>query len=258
MRGRFFRMDLAGAHLTVLPIGDNFTYLIGRGSDWVVIDPTEADFVIDFCEESHASVQLVVNTHHHGDHTAGNAGLKQHFRCRVAGPDDPRIVSLDDRLKDGEVFTGSGLSFCTLATPGHTRTSVCFYVQEQKVLFTGDTVIAGGCGRLFECGPEEMWASLSRLMTLPDDTLICGGHDYLLENLHFAMTVDSSNQRLQQRMADLHQYVMKNQIRSPSTLGTEKATNPFLRVKDLRNILSMEGHSDAEVFAELRRRKDKF
>ena len=152
-----------------------------------------------------------------------------------------------------------------LATPGHTRTSVCYYMQPSNenpngLLWTGDTLFVGGCGRIFECDPQTMWASLLKLASLPDDTLVYCGHDYTLENYEFALSIEPDNEIVKRRLNDFRQMLRRGEQTVPSSILQEKETNPFLRADTpgLKAALSMTNAQAVEVFAELRRRKDVF
>ena len=143
---------------------------------------------------------------------------------------------------------------------GHTVGHIAFYLPQSAVVFTADSLMALGCGRLFEGTPDQMWASLSKLAALPDDTLVCSGHEYTLSNAKFAVTVDPDNAALQQRVADTNRASAAGEPTVPSTLALEKATNPFLRAADpaIQAHLGMVGADPAAVFAEIRGRKDRF
>jgi hydroxyacylglutathione hydrolase len=144
--------------------------------------------------------------------------------------------------------------------PGHTLGSVSYYLPQEKLLFAADTLFALGCGRLLEGTPHDMWASLSKLMALPDDTVVYCGHEYTMSNAQFAVTVDPDNAELAARAGKIKAQRERGEATLPTTLGLEKRTNPFLRPHDpaIRKLLAMETAPDAEVFAEIRRRKDAF
>src|SRR5262249_21747332 len=147
-----------------------------------------------------------------------------------------------------------------LEIPAHTRAHIAFHFPDDQIVFTGDTLFAMGCGRLFEGTPQMMWSSLSKLMRLPDDTRVYCGHEYTLSNGRFALTLESGNSDLQARMRDVEQLRAVARPTIPSTIGLEKKTNPFLRPDsaEIRKTLGLEGADDVAVFAETRRRKDNF
>jgi len=204
---------------------------------------------------------MILITHHHWDHTGGVAELKQKTGCRVVGGDKRRIRGLDQLVAGGEILPVGDAEVHVIATPGHTSTSVCYYVPPSGtnvsgVLWTGDTLFVGGCGRLFEGNARSMWKSLQKLASLPDDTLVYCGHDYTLENYEFALGIEPDNQAIRQRLNDIRQSGQT----VPSTILQERTTNVFLRAgtPELKAALNMPEAKDFEVFAELRQRKDIF
>ena len=226
---------------TIRAFGDNYVYLWHDESGHAVgVDPGQADPVIEVVTELGLQLTAILLTHHHHDHIGGVATLKQQYRCQVIGPDAHRIATQDRQIVDGDELILLDTPVHVLATPGHTRTSVCYHVlptQGPGWVFTGDTLFVGGCGRLFEGDAETLWDSLQRLMALPDDTVVYCGHDYTDDNRAFALSVAPEDGRLQKaaRMACSH-----------TTMGQERQTNIFLRAPDAR------------TFAELRALKDRF
>lgn len=201
-------------------------------------------------------------THHHGDHVAGLAEVKSATGCKVFGPSKTagQIGNIDVTLADGDTFEFAGREVAILHTPGHTLDMINFHVASESIVFTGDTLFALGCGRVFEGDAEMMWASLSKLMQLPATTRIYCGHEYTLSNARFSLSVDPGNATLKARAAETEKLREQNKPTVPSLLSEELATNPFLRPSDqgIRQHLGMESASDAEVFAEIRKRKDNF
>jgi hydroxyacylglutathione hydrolase len=248
----------------VIPSGqDNCVYLLVRDDrQCAVIDPGTAGPVLAVLENQKLKLACILLTHHHADHTGGAESLKTRTHCRVIGPDSQRIAGLDETVKDNQVLNLGGLSIRVLATPGHTRTGVCYVLEsvagQPAAVFTGDTLFIGGCGRLFEGSAMQMYQSLQKLAALPDDTAVYPGHDYTLENYRFALTVEPDNAIVQNRLSELEAKGSLSVI--PSTLGLEKQTNPFLRAQShsIRNMLKMPDAPDWEIFAELRKRKDFF
>jgi hydroxyacylglutathione hydrolase len=247
----------------VIPaLGDNLIYLYRYDQNTAfVVDPGDAAAVLKAMKKHGLSLGAILITHHHWDHTAGTAELKRKTGCSVIGPGGRRMPEIEDVAEDGRIVTLGNARIQVLATPGHTRTSVCYYVQPAKpthggILFTGDTLFVGGCGRLLECGAQTLWESLQRLARLPDDTLVCCGHDYTLENYEFALSVEPNNPLIRQRLDELK----RGGPTVPSTISQEKATNPFLRADkpELKAALGMTQAREVEVFAELRSRKDVF
>ena len=205
---------------------------------------------------------LILCTHHHGDHVGGNLALKEATGCRIVGPeaDRGRIPGLDQGVKEGDEVEVGSARLRVLETPGHTRGHISYYAPEAKALFCGDTLFALGCGRLLEGDAPTMWASLTKLAGLPDDTRVYCGHEYTQSNARFALSVDPDNERLTARAKEVDRQRAAGAPTVPSTLGEEKAANPFLRAGDpyLQARLGMQGAPAVEVFAELRRRKDGF
>ncbi len=189
-------------------------------------------------------------THHHTDHVGGVGSLKKQVGCEVVGPDAKRIAGLDRAAGDGDVIELGDITIQCIATPGHTATSVCYYVAATSlappVLFTGDTLFVCGCGRMFECGGETMYASLQKLAALDDNTLVYPGHDYTEENVRFARTVEPDNEGLRKKLALVENQKRTGQPTVPSILAEEKQLNPFLKAPDWR------------VFTQLRRQKDAY
>jgi len=248
--------------ISIPALGDNLIYMYRYNrNDVLVVDPSDSASVLSALKERNLNLTTILITHHHWDHIGGAAELKKGTGCKVIGGDKRRIPGIDQVAEDKQIleFGNSGIE--VVATPGHTRTSVCYYVQpsnanENGILWTGDTLFVGGCGRLFECNAQSMWESLQKLASLPDGTLVYCGHDYTLENYEFALTVEPDNQAVRQRLSDIRQSGQT----VPSTILQEKTTNPFLRAgtPEIKAALKMPRAGDVEVFTELRRRKDVF
>jgi hydroxyacylglutathione hydrolase len=204
----------------------------------------------------------ILNTHHHFDHTGGNIPLKEEFGAKVIGPekDRDRIPGIDEGVSEAAPWRFGSHTARVLEIPAHTRGHIAFAFEDDGAVFTGDTLFAMGCGRLFEGTPEMMWSSLSKLMRLSDDTRVYCGHEYTLSNGKFAMTLEPGNAELRARMKEVEALRAKGAPTIPSTIGLEKRTNPFLRPgsSEIRKTLGLEGAGDVEVFGETRRRKDNF
>jgi hydroxyacylglutathione hydrolase len=251
------------ARCSVIPIAiptDNYAFIVSDGFAAVVVDPSTAAPISDELGRDTLTLRAILLTHHHGDHCAGAPALKASTDCTVLAADDPRIPVVDRTLGDGERFDLLGLEWQALAVPGHTRSHLAFHCPAIKALFTGDTLFAGGCGRIFEGTASQMWASLQRLAALPADTHVFFGHEYTEENLAFALSILPDDETLQSRLRSASDRVYKGFTTVPSTLAVEKATNIFLRSGEpaVKTALDMAGRPDAEVFGELRRRKDWF
>lgn len=234
-------------------LADNYAYLLQAGGRVAVVDPSEPAPVQAMLAARGLTPDYILNTHHHPDHTGGNLQLRRAFGAKVVGPakDAARIPGLDIGVDAGG-WSFAGLAVRILEVPGHTRGAIAFVIDGHA--FTGDTLFAMGCGRLFEGDAATLWASLGKLMALPDDTKIWCGHEYTKNNGRFALTLEPGNAALQARMAKLTAMTM------PSSMALEKATNPFLRPasREIRRTLKLEEAEDVAVFAEIRRLKDKF
>jgi hydroxyacylglutathione hydrolase len=239
--------------ITIPALGDNFIYLYHyRLRSAFVVDPGDAGPVLKALEKFNLNLTHALATHHHSDHTAGIDELKTKTGSRVIAGEKAEILRFDDFL------------IKIIAAPGHTRDSVCYYVPPSQsnsgVLFTGDTLFIGGCGRPMECDASVMWDSLRKIASLPDDTLVYPGHDYTEENYQFALTIEPDNKIVQQCLRETKESRESGKLTVPSTIGREKVTNVFLRSAEpkIKTILNMPNASPAEVFAELRRRKNIF
>lgn len=218
-----------------------------------VVDPGDGVAVAQWLRGTGLSLRYILCTHHHSDHTGGNLALKQQFGAEICGPasDRARIPGLDTGLREDDDFEVFGQPIKVLETPGHTRGSICFLSGSS--LFTGDTLFAMGCGRLFEGDAATMLHSLEKLSALPGETRIYPGHEYALADARFAITLEPANMQLQRRLK-----AAESGPAGAVTLADELATNPFLRVRsgEIREVLHMHPSSDAEVFAQIRQRKD--
>lgn len=243
---------------------DNFGVLIHDTETGLTasIDAPEEGPIVNALTKRGWKLSHIFTTHHHHDHVDANLALKERFGCKIIGPRDEAIAipGLDQAYSDGDTFDFAGRKVEVILTPGHTAGHICYHIPQEKLLFAADTLFAMGCGRLFERPALDMWASFQKLMQLPDDTSVYFGHEYTQSNSTFALTVDPSNTALEKR----HQEVLAKRAAGgftiPTTIGLEKATNPYMRVNDseLRAHLGLQDASDAEVFAEIRKRKDNF
>lgn len=249
--------------VTLVPcLKDNYAYLLAdrQAGLCAVVDPSEPEPVKAALAKAGLKLTHILNTHHHWDHTGGNLTLKEELGARVIGPgkDRDRIPGIDEGVSEDAPWSFGPHTARILEVPAHTKGAITFVFGD--IAFTGDTLFAMGCGRLFEGDPPTMWSSLSKLMRLPDETKIYCGHEYTLSNGKFALTLEPHNADLQARMHDVEAARGRNEPTVPSTMGLEKKTNPFLRPNspELRRSLGMETASDVEVFGETRKRKDSF
>lgn len=247
-------------HVDILSaVGDNYIYLISDAGCAAVVDPTAAAPPLAKTGELNLALELVLLTHHHFDHTGGSRELKR-AGCTVVGPDDSRISPLDRPVKESDVVSLGDCKLQVISVPGHTSSHVAYYSAEHGVIFTGDTLFAAGCGRVFECTAAEMWNSLQRIRALPDETLVYCGHEYTLENLEFAANLEPNNPDVRKRLEEVRKKCRQGLPAVPSTLALEKATNPFLRVdtEAMRKAAGLPRGPAEDVFAEIRLRKDRW
>lgn len=243
---------------------DNYGYLIHDPASGLTatIDTPDAEAIGRALAGCGWKLDYILNTHHHFDHAGGNLALKTKTGCLIVGSraDAARIPGIDVLVGDGDTFALGSHVARILETPGHTVGHICYVFEADRAAFVGDTLFSLGCGRLFEGTPAQMWASLQKLMALPDDTRVYCAHEYTQGNGRFAVTMEPRNPALAARVADVARLRAASQPTIPSTIGLEKATNPFLRPAsaELRATLGMAGAADADVLGETRRRKDRF
>lgn len=251
--------------ITIVPcLKDNYAYLLavpGTGH-CAVVDPSEPEPVLKALKARGLSLTHILNTHHHWDHTGGNLALKKETGAEIVGPgkDRDRIPGIDTGVDESAPWQFGPHEVSILEIPAHTRSHIAFVFRDENVVFTGDTLFAMGCGRLFEGDAATMWASLSKLKTLPDTMRVYCGHEYTLSNARFAMTLEPGNPELAARAKAVTALREKGETTMPTTIGLEKKTNPFLRPDsaEIRTTLGMENENDVAVFGEMRSRKDNF
>ena len=242
----------------VIPVlSDNFAYLFRyEENKAIAVDPSNASLVLNEIKKHNLELTAVLATHHHGDHTAGIKELKHKTNCTVIGSGQGLI--------DKQILDFGSYRIKTIPTPGHTSDSVCFYIEPAEnnygILFTGDTLFIAGCGRPIENDAKTMWNSLKKLAALPDETLVYPGHDYTEENYEFALTIEPENKTIQKLLEDIRKKQRQGKPAVPSTVAWEKQTNVFLRSNspEIKAAINMPETSDAETFAELRKRKNIF
>lgn len=241
-------------------LSDNYAYLVKSGEYCAVVDPSEAEPVQRALARKGWKLTHILNTHHHLDHCGGNLDLKRETGAVVVGPakDRARIPGLDVGVDEASGWEFDGRKVKVLEVPAHTRGAITFVIDGNA--FTGDTMFLMGCGRLFEGDPQMMWTSLSKLMTLPDETKIYCGHEYTETNGRFALTLEPSNRALQERVAEVKAARAKGKPSVPGTMGQEKQTSPFLRPDnpEIRENLGMKKAGTVAAFGEIRARKDRF
>ena len=235
---------------TPVPIlSDNYAWLLrDSGGATAIVDPADAPPIIAAIEAAGGRLDLILLTHHHADHVAGTDAVRARFGAKVVGAaaDAHRLPRLDRAVAEGDTIALGAATARVIDTPGHTRGQINFFFADGGVLLSGDTLFSLGCGRLIEGTAAEMFASLAKLKALPDATLVCCGHEYTASNARFALSVDADNPALQARVREATAQRAAGVPTIPSTMGSERAANPFLRAPDVAR------------FAALRAAKDKF
>lgn len=243
---------------------DNYIWLLRNGASAVVVDPGDARPVLEVLERERLTLSSILITHHHHDHQGGVAGLLAQFpSAEVFGPAMESITGITRPLYGGETISPDsfGVEFQVFAVPGHTLGHLAFYCS--GALFCGDTLFGAGCGRLFEGTPRQMYDSLMRLASLPNQTAVYCAHEYTEANLRFALTIEPGNRQVQQRAAEVAVARAEGLATVPSTLALEKATNPFLRCGEPEVVASVVGSAESSadplaVFTALRERRNVF
>lgn len=262
--------------LQILPIPafrDNYIWLLSLGRQAAVVDPGDAAPVLAYLKEHYLTLDAILVTHHHADHTGGIADLLRHHPCTVYAPRLEAIPGTSVALDDGDRIHILGQELLVLSVPGHTRGHCAYYGAKvanapnaaalaQPVLFSGDTLFGCGCGRLFEGTAAQMFASLSRLAALPPDTLVYCAHEYTQANVRFSRTVEPGNERLRLRAHQVDERRARGLATVPSSLEEELATNPFLRSREPSLQAAASEHAEQpirdpeRVFATIREWKD--
>ncbi len=250
--------------ITIPCLSDNYAFLAhdAASGDTALIDVPEAAPILAVLAEKGWKLSHVLLTHHHYDHVDGLAEVLAAHPAKVVGAaeDAHRLPPLDIAMREGDEITIGSEKCSAFDVSGHTLGHIAYYFAHSKAVFTADSLMALGCGRLFEGTAPQMWASLSKLAALPGDTLVCSGHEYTTANGAFAVTIEPDNPELIARIADIAAARASNQPTVPSLLSLELATNPFLRagVASVQQNVGMAGAPSEDVFAEIRARKDQF
>lgn len=243
---------------------DNYAYLLHDPATGTtaLVDAPEAAPIMAAAEDRGWSIDTIFITHHHGDHVEGVEALRQAFGCDVVGgaADAHRLPPLDREVAEGDTIAVGNETGRVIDVSGHTVGHLAFHFPDSHAAFTADSLMALGCGRVFEGTMPQMWASLSKLASLPDDTHLFSGHEYTAANAAFALTIEPDNPDLKARANKIKEMREQGLATVPSTLAEEKATNPFLRASlpEVKRSLGMTDAEDALVFAEIRTRKDRF
>ena len=251
--------------IEIIPcLNDNYSYLLkDNQTDTVaIIDPSEFGPCDKKINQKYKKLDFILNTHHHFDHVGGNTELKKKYSSKILGfrEDQKRIPAIDVLLKDGQEFRIGGLNFRTIFIPGHTLGHIAFYLEKEKIVFTGDTLFSLGCGRIFEGTYQQMFDSLNKIKSLPGDTEIYCGHEYTNNNLEFCLKFNPNNNYLKEKEKIIKAKIKEKKPTIPTTIKDEIQTNIFLRYDDLdvKNTLNLKNAPDLEIFKKLRDLKDNF
>ena len=237
--------------IEIIPcLQDNYSYLIidESNNSACVIDPSEAYPIITFVENNDIKLKYILNTHHHFDHIGGNKELKKKFGSTIAGfkEDSHRIPEIDILLEDNQIWKAQNFIAKIIHIPGHTSGHICFHFFNEKLVFTGDTLFSLGCGKIFEGSYEQMFDSLNKIKSLPEETKVYCGHEYTLNNSKFCAKYDTENLNLKKKIKNINKKITNGLPTIPSTIKEELDCNIFLRTKDLKS------------FSKLRDLKDNF
>jgi hydroxyacylglutathione hydrolase len=231
-------------------LNDNYVWMIhdAASGETAAVDPSVDKGVLEAASERGWTIGQVLNTHWHPDHVGGNRGIKSVTECKITAPaaEAKRIAGVDRGVAEGDRVTVCGLEAVVWEIPAHTAGHIAYYFEDAGMIFVGDTLFAMGCGRLFEGTPEQMFANMQRLATLADEVKVYCGHEYTLANARWALTVEPGNQLLAERLAEVERMRAEGRVTLPTTIGQERATNPFMRARDVAH------------FADLRTAKDSF
>jgi hydroxyacylglutathione hydrolase len=250
--------------MTIPCLSDNYAYLVHDpiSGETAVVDAPEPGPILQALESKGWALTQILLTHHHYDHIDGVPALLEKHAAKVIGAaaDAHRLPPLDRAVAEGDTLSIGTEAGQVIDVSGHTVGHIAFHFPDSQVVFTADSLMALGCGRLFEGTAPQMWNSLSKLAALPGNTKVCSGHEYTQSNAKFALTIDPDNPALISRVNAVNDARSADQPTVPSMLSDELATNPFLRASDpaIRAHLGLTSASDAEVFAEIRARKDRF
>ena len=240
---------------------DNYIWLLESNEEVSVVDPGDAKPVLDYLNKTNKNLKDILITHHHFDHTAGVPELENIISGSIYGPQNSYKL-IQEEVTQGHTLSSLDIKFEVIEVPGHTLDHIAFYNEENNILFCGDTLFAGGCGRVFEGTFDQMFESLNKLKQLPDSTQIYCGHEYTKNNLLFSIKVEPENNDLIIRNSGIDNLIMTNGSSLPSSIELEKKTNPFLRCDLLGdNIQLMEKFgldtpSENEIFKHIREWKD--
>ena len=251
--------------IEIVPVlNDNYVYILHNEKDKLtaVIDPGDPKPVIKKLDEKKWKLDEIINTHHHSDHIAGNETLKSFYNCKLIAPlaDKNRINEVTDFVSDNDTIKLAGFRTKVISTPGHTLGHGCYFLENEKILFSGDTLFRLGCGRVFEGTMEQMKTSLDKLKKLPNETIIYCGHEYTLSNAKFCMKLLPSEIKLKEKYDEIMELRKNNLSTIPFILQEEKNLNPFLRCDNtnFKQTIDYENKSSLDTFSYIRLQKDNF
>ncbi len=255
--------DAMPLDLVTIPCrADNYAFLLhsAETGETALIDAPDSAPIQAELDARGWQLNDILITHHHDDHIAGISALRQGARVIGAAADAHRLPDLDVAVSENDTVTVCGEVTRVIDVSGHTIGHIAFHMADSRLLFTADSLMAMGCGRLFEGTPAQMWNSMLKLRDLPPDTTVCSGHEYTETNAAFALTLEPCNSSVISRLEAVRKIRAAGQFTVPSSLETERNTNPYLRADDpaLAAAIGMAGADAVAVFAEIRTRKDRF
>ena len=245
-------------------LDNNYSYLIHeqKTNTVVIVDPSEFEPCDEIIKNKYKKLDYILNTHHHYDHVGGNKELKKKYNSTILGfeGDKNRIPCIDKFLNDNQNFQVGDLNFSVIFIPGHTKGHIAFYLKDEKIIFTGDTLFSLGCGRIFEGTHKQMFDSINKLKKLPKETKIYCGHEYTKKNLEFCIKYEPNNKYLEKKKDWIDVQIRSKSPTIPVTIDDELKTNIFLRCNEqsVKNALNLDNSSELEIFAKLRDLKDNF
>lgn len=230
-------------------LSDNYIWLVHEpaSGETMVVDPAQAEPVFAEANARGWAITQIWNTHWHPDHTGGNAAIKEATGCKITGPaaEFARIPTLDEQVKGGDVVKLGEVEARVIDVPAHTAGHIAYHFADDAAVFAGDTLFAMGCGRLFEGTAEQMYSNMRKLDALPDETAVYCAHEYTLSNGRFALTVEPDNLALIERMNEVTAMRERGEPTVPTSIGAEKATNPFMRAGSVEELAARRAAKDA-------------